>query len=112
MKRATSNNVIYLHHSSFDFELFLMRIVVAMSRTNMTHYDLANAANLSYDTICRIMGQRSKNMFVGTAAKLAQAIRVSTDFLLGNREARTDSEREIAWEVKHNIQQRRNRKRA
>lgn len=109
MKYATQSNVIYLTHPTFNFELFLMRVVVALSRANMTYYDLAHRANLSETTVCRIMGRRAKNMYVGTLAKISQALHVSSDYLLGVKRAATLREREIEQETQYNLRQQRRR---
>lgn len=103
MKRATRNEVIYLTHPTFNFERFIMRVVVALSRAGLSYYDLAFRTNLGHTTIARIMGQRSKNMMVGTVSKIAQALHISADYLLDVRAARTVREREIENEAQYNL---------
>ena len=96
------NNLVHLSFSTFEFERFLMRLVVAMSQSNLSYSDLAYRSNLCTSTICRIMSRRSKNMFAGTVAKLAQALALSSDYLLGTRDARTARERSIEQEAEAN----------
>jgi predicted transcriptional regulator len=93
------SNLVFLAHPEFDFNQFLLRIMAAMRQTNMSNYDLAHSTNLCTSTICRIMGKRSKNMQVGTVSKIAQALKVSSDYLLGVRAARTIRERGIEEDV-------------
>ena len=106
-KAYAPNNVIHLTFPRFDFELFLMRVIVAMSRTGMTYCDLAHWTNLSEATIARIMSRRSKNMMVGTASQIARALRVSAEYLLDQRPARTKQEKEIEHETQYNLSLRR-----
>ncbi len=109
-KNTVPNNVVYLTLSTFDFNEFLMRLVVAMSRVDMNACELAYRANLSYSTICRVMARKSLDMRVATVSKLAAALQVSTDFLLGNRKPSSKREIEIEAEAQDNlrIQRRRN----
>jgi len=103
MKRSTPDNVIYLTFPKFNFELFLMRAVVAMIQADLSYYDIAHRTNLGLSTICRIMSRRSKNMYVGTAAKIAKALGVSADYLLDIRPARTKRECIIEEETQENL---------
>jgi len=96
---SKESNLVSLNFPEFDFYTFLLRVVVAMSQSGMSHYDLAYHTTLSHSTIARIMSRRSKNMYIGTVARIAKALGVSTDFLIGQREARTKREKGIDEEV-------------
>jgi transcriptional regulator with XRE-family HTH domain len=97
------SNLVHLSFPTFDFSKFLMRVVVAMSQTNLSYCDLAHRTNLSEGTICRIMSRRSKNMYVTTVAKIAEALKISADYLLDLRRARTLREKEVEQEAQYNL---------
>ena len=96
-------NVVYLRIPEFEFRQFLMRLVVAMSRLGMSNTELALRAGLTKSTVTRILRRQSKNMYVGTVAKLAMALNLATDFLLGVREARSQREQNIEVEAQENL---------
>ena len=111
-KHWTPSNVVYLTFPNFDFETFLMRLVVAMSRAGLSNCDLAHRTGLSDGTIARILSYRSKNMFVGTVARVAKVLRISVDYLVGNRGATSTREKDNEQEVQHNFVQRRKKMRS
>lgn len=110
MKRSTPNNIIFLTFPTFDFDLFLMRVIVAMSQADVSYADLAHRMNLCESTVCRIMSRRSRNMYVSTVAKIAKALGISPDYLLDIRPAKTKRERGIEQETQYNLRFERRKK--
>ena len=90
---------INLRAADFDFKEFLLRLVIAMSQDEITHKDLAYYAGLDGSTIKRIMDWRTQFPRHETIAKIASSLRISVDFLDGQRRARTQREKEIETEV-------------
>lgn len=108
MKRNQSN-LVHLTFPKFDFNLFLLRVVIAMQQSGLSNYDLAHRTTLSHSTIARITSQRSKNMYVGTVACIAEALGISADYLMDQRNARTKREKEVESEVRDYTKWRRKR---
>lgn len=66
--------------------LLALRVVTTMQRRNLTIPKLAKAAGVPLNTLQKICKGRGKQSSIWTLSALAQALSVSTDYLLGLKE--------------------------
>jgi transcriptional regulator with XRE-family HTH domain len=73
-------------------QTFRERLLLARRRKGWTQQELAQRAGVNYVTISRIESGEAKQVYVETVMRLAKALDMSTDALLGMDELTLDEE--------------------